>query len=85
MTDRFTLNRSACIQDRLIIPGEPVKTDRGVLLPGGVLLIYDDTQLDISITPVDQKLEGRTIHTLDLIPKADGAGDVTVNMRFETV
>lgn len=85
VTDRFTLNRSACIQDRLIIPGEPVKTDRGVLLPGGVLLIYDDTQLDISITPVDQKLEGRTIHTLDLIPKADGAGDVTVNMRFETV
>ena len=85
VTDCFKLNRPAHIQDRLIIPGEPARTDRGVLLPGGVLLKYDDAQLDISINPVDQKLEGKTIHTLDLIPKAGGAGEVTVQMVFEVV
>ncbi len=85
VTDVFELKKPAHIQDRLIIPGEPVKTDRGLLLPGGVLLLYDESKLDISIAPVDQQIEGKTIHTLDLIPRETEAGTLTVEMRFEAV
>ncbi len=83
--DVFTLNRSARIQDRLIVPGEITKTDWGLLLPGGVLLRYDAGKLDAVIAPTEHALEGRTIYTLDLIPKATAAGEVAVEMDFEAV
>ena len=57
----------------------------GLLLPGGVLLRYDAGKLDAVIAPTEHALEGRTIYTLDLIPKATAAGEVAVEMDFEAV
>ncbi|MBR5378928.1 MAG: heparinase II/III family protein [Clostridia bacterium] len=82
VTDTFELARAASVRDRLIVPGLPEKAEGGLMLPGGVKLMYDESALSRELAHVDQKLEGSDIYTLDLIPKCESAGTYVITMRF---
>jgi hypothetical protein len=83
--DSFVLTRSADIRDRLIVPGDIEWDGAGCILPGGVKLTFDPALLKIEIAPTQQKCEGKTVYTLDLIPRETKAGPLEVKMRFEAV
>lgn len=83
--DTFVLNRSADIKDRLIVPGEIEWDGAACILPGGVKLIFDPSLLKIELTPTQHKCEGKTVYTLDLIPRSTQPGPLQINMRFEAV